>query len=41
MVMGYVEVTYFILMNSSYGVIWARINHFETSLMVLSQTIDS
>ena len=28
-------------MNSRFCVIWARIHHFETRLMVLSQKVDS
>ena len=37
----YSHVTYLRLTNSSFCLIWARMNHFEPRLIVLSQKVDS
>ena len=39
--MGCVYITYMRLMNSSFCLIWARMNHFEPRLMLLSQKVHS
>ena len=39
--MGCVYATYLRLTNSSFCLIWARMNHFEAHAVVLSQKVDS
>ena len=39
--MSCVQVTYLKLTNARFCVIWARMDHFEARLMVLSQKVDT